>query len=159
MRTFLYVTGVMLVCGAAIAVADGSCMYQDRAYLNGSDSCQAGTRYVCENGVWQASEAPCSLQAALTEAGCEFGGQAFASGRIACASGTQQRCDHGRWDTLGTPCDGEVVPFSGFTRVSVPQRGCDYSRARFQPQAMMCQDGMTFICENGAWTNLRTPCE
>jgi hypothetical protein len=154
--------GVMLGCGAGLAFADGSCDYQDASYLNGSDVCQAGTRYRCDNEVWQRMDAPCALQSALAQDSCRYEGQFYASGRVNCQSGTQQRCDNGRWQSLGTPCDGAalvVYPEGGFVSLPVSVRTCRYRDAQFQAQSVMCKDGVTFICEGGAWTSLRTPCD
>jgi hypothetical protein len=160
---FVFVAlGVALACSAGLAFADGSCDYQGTSHLNGSDVCQAGDRFRCDNGTWLQMSGPCALQSELAQESCQYGGQLYASGRVNCQSGTQQRCDNGRWQSLGTPCDGAGVlvhPVGGYASLPVTVRTCLYRDAQFQAQAIMCKDGMTFICEGGAWTNLQTPCD
>jgi len=160
MRTLIVALGVTLVCGAGLAFADGSCDFQGKDYLNGSDICRAGTRYRCENSEWHALGTPCALQSALAQAGCEYLGESYPSGRVECQSGIQQRCDGGAWQSLGTRCDDTTVAtFSGFFARSVDDRTCAYGGAQFQEQSIMCRSGTTFLCEGGRWINQGAPCE
>jgi len=160
MRTLIIAFGLALAFVAVVAYADGSCSYQSADYLNGSDVCQAGIRYRCENGLWNRLDVTCALQSVLAETGCEYQGQAYASGRVNCQDGTLHRCDGGRWRSLGTPC-GEtpvIVYGSGFLPVSLDGQPCRYERGRFDAQTTMCTGGRTLICEDGEWTDIGAPC-
>ena len=160
MRTLIVALGAALICGAGLALADGGCDYQGKGYMNGSDVCQAGTRYQCKNGGWEMLGTACSLQSALSQASCEYLGESYPSGRVTCQSGMQQRCEQGQWQSLGTHCGDEaVVAFSGFVALAVDQETCVYRGAQFQAQTTLCRNGKTYLCEGGGWNDEGTPCE
>jgi hypothetical protein len=73
MRIVIIALGV-LVMVAGIALADGSCGYQGKEYLNGSDLCQEGTRYRCENSVWQQLSVPMRPRVAFLRSGVRVSG-------------------------------------------------------------------------------------
>jgi len=159
MRSLIVALCVTVICGAGVVVADGSCPYQGQDYMNGSDVCQAGSRYRCENSVWRGLGIPCALESVLSDAGCKYLGQSYPSGRVSCQSGMQQRCESGAWQSLGTHCgDLTVVAYNGYATLPVDQRGCSFGGADFQPQSVMCRDGSTFICEGGGWTDQGAAC-
>jgi hypothetical protein len=160
MRILMAALGILLVCGASRAVADGACDYEGQGYLNGSEVCQAGIRYLCVDTVWHQLSTPCPLQSVLSETSCEYEGQIYASGRVTCQSGIQQRCESGKWQSLRTECgDGGSVVSTGLLEAPVRPHTCLYRDAQFHSQSIMCKDHMSFICEGGSWVSLRTPCE
>jgi hypothetical protein len=151
---------VMLIAGVAsallagVAAAGDGCRYSGIAYSHGATVCQAGTEYRCDDGEWQSLAAPCKSGGASST--CEYDGTTYSAGATSCQSGTQYRCANGSWTSLAVACGvGVAPPAAG---APGPPRTCMLEGTTVASASTVCKEGVTFLCNDGDWRNLGTPC-
>lgn len=90
--------------------------------------------------------------------GCTYGGQTYSSGSAVCQSGTQYRCDGIQWQSIGVACQ---VSAAGDAPKVMPRapRSCVIGDATVANSSSVCRSGVTYRCDDGAWLNMRTPCQ
>lgn len=79
------------------------------SFFSGAASCQAGTQFRCEDGLWRSLALPCTLgdspiKAVPAGRTCMFDGVTVASSSTICRSGSTFLCNDGEWINLGTLC-------------------------------------------------------
>lgn len=86
-----------------------SCEFQSLAFPSGTLTCQAGSEYRCNDGVWNNLRTPCTRTAgdvpiAPIGRSCMFEGATVGSNSTICRSGVTFLCRDGEWMNLGTAC-------------------------------------------------------
>lgn len=152
MRTICASVLSLLVAGAA--VADDGCSFGGTDYSHGATTCQTGTQYRCDDGEWRSLGVQCKPGGDTTT--CEYLGTPYSPGSIGCQSGIQYRCDAGAWTSLGTACVVPVAPAAS----DAPRgtRTCMLEGSTVGSSSTVCKSGLTYVCEDGEWRNLGTPC-
>jgi len=147
--------GIGLLYAAGCAIAADNCTYKGTDYSHGSAVCQSGTQFRCDDGKWKGLGMACTQPMVLSKS-CEYKGYAYSAGAASCQAGTEFRCDNGSWKALGVACT-----VSGDTpiRVAPLRRTCMYEGATVSNLSSICKAGTTFLCEDGEWRNLGTPCQ
>jgi hypothetical protein len=147
--------GAALALGlAAPVVASDSCQYQGTKYSEGSTTCQSGSQYRCDDGEWKSLGVGCPAKE--TKA-CDFEGSAFSSGTTSCQAGVKYRCEDGNWRSLETACaaDQGTMPHV----VAAPgARTCMLEGSTVSNASTVCKSGTMYVCDDGDWRNLGTPC-
>jgi hypothetical protein len=149
-----------LMVGAAVlwggvAFAGDVCRYGGSNYSHGSTACQSGTQFRCDDGEWISMSIACPEKQAKS---CSFDGSNFSSGSASCQAGTQYRCTDGEWRSLGVACSAGDAP-----RIVVPvppaPRTCMLDGTTVASSSTVCKTGTTYLCDDGEWRNLGTPCK
>jgi hypothetical protein len=131
------------------------CRYQEATYSHGSNTCQSGTQYRCDDGQWKGWGRVCAENLPVAGKDCDLDGNVYSAGSARCLSGAQYRCDDGDWRSLALACiDGNDVP----ARVAPGERTCMYNGATVATQSTICKSGVAFHCEDGEWRNLGSGC-
>jgi len=146
-----------LAVGFATAAYAGhrECQYKDATYSDGANSCQAGTQFRCDDGKWKSEDVACKDKDAPKN--CEFSGTSYSSGSASCQSGVQYRCDDGTWKNLAVACAPDVV---AVPRVQPPPlKTCMMEGSTVSSSSTVCRSGEMYMCEDGQWRNLGTPCQ
>ncbi|HSQ00832.1 MAG TPA: hypothetical protein VL049_26705 [Candidatus Dormibacteraeota bacterium] len=151
--TSMLIAGVASAMLASAALADHGCRYSGIAYSHGSTVCQSGTQYRCDDGEWQSLAVQCNGDG--TSPICDYQGTSYSSGSTSCQTGTQYRCTDGVWKSLAVACSGgaplpDVAP--------QPPRTCMLEGTTVASASTVCKEGVTFLCNDGDWRNLGTPC-
>lgn len=149
---------VIAALGFAGVASAGTCAYEGVTYSHGSTTCQSGSQFRCDEGEWESIGIACPPKEVM-KSSCEFKGTTFSSGAASCQSGTQYKCEAGSWKSLGVACppDQAVVP----PRVPAGDapRTCMLDGSTVGHSSTVCKSGVTYLCENGEWRNLGTPCK
>ena len=146
--------GSALLASASLAVADDGCRYSGIAYSHGSTVCQSGTQYRCDDGEWQSLATKCSGDGASPT--CDYQGTSYSPGSTSCQTGTQYRCIDGGWKSLAVACGGSAPQASDVP--PQPPRTCMLEGTTVASASTVCKEGVTFLCNDGDWRNLGTPC-
>jgi len=153
-RAALLALGALLMAGSAFADAD--CTYKGAAYSHRSGVCQSGTQYRCDDGQWQALSIACAENPSAARNACALSGTSYYPGSVSCQSNTEYRCIDGSWASLGLTC----VPVPELAAARIPAgRTCMYDGATVETESAICKAGVTFRCNDGAWSNLGTACQ
>lgn len=94
---------------------------------------------------------------------CAYEGQSYSHGASICQAGTQYRCDDGEWQSQGMPCPGRAAQGAGGAGDApiVPATGaksCTLGDSTVSSASTVCKSGVTFLCTDGEWQSLGTPC-
>jgi hypothetical protein len=153
------IRSVLIACAASAALAapalarDG-CRYNSIAYSDGASVCQAGTQYRCDDGEWQSLASHCTGDGGSPN--CEYDGTSYSAGSTSCQAGTQYRCNDGTWKSLSVACAGRA-PLAGDAPPQ-PPRTCMLDGTTVASASTVCKQGVMFLCNDGDWRNLGTPC-
>ena len=91
----------------AVPPVGATCVFNSQSYSDGTEVCQSGMQYRCDEGVWTGLGTTCAAgdtMNAPSVRGCIIGGASVASGSSICRSGTTFRCADGNWVNVGTAC-------------------------------------------------------
>jgi len=139
---------------ASPVLAGDACTYNGVTYANGAAVCQSGSQYRCGDGEWQSMATKCKGDGG--DPTCEYQGTAFSPGSTSCQAGTQYRCSDGTWTSLSVACGGSA-PLAG-DAPPVPPRTCMLDGTTVASASTVCKQGVMFLCNDGDWRNLGTPC-
>lgn len=139
---------------AVPALARDGCRYESVAYSDGATVCQSGTQYRCDDGEWQSLAVNCKGGTAASS--CEYQGTSYSMGSTSCQAGTQYRCNEGTWKSLSVACGGSA-PLAGDAPPQ-PPRTCMLDGTTVASASTVCKQGVTYLCNDGDWRNLGTPC-
>lgn len=151
----ILVAGLVPAMLATAAFADTSCRYNGNSYSHGSSVCQSGTQYRCDDGEWNSLGVTCKGDGGA--ANCDYNGTGFSAGSTSCQSGTQYRCTNGQWTSLSVAC-GANPPSAGGDLAPNPPRTCMLAGTTVASASTVCKEGTTYLCNDGDWRNLGTPC-
>lgn len=152
------VAAVALVWHVGAAQADSGCRFGGVGYSDGATTCQSGTQYRCNDGEWESLAIQCSPpDKSASMKSCDYNGETFSAGATSCQASTQYRCVDGAWQSLAIACSGPA-PVAGDAPRAVPARTCMLDGTTVADSSTVCKAGVTFLCDDGAWRNLGTPC-
>jgi hypothetical protein len=158
MKKGLGVLAAAALAFAAPAWADDNCSFQGVGYSDGATTCQAGTQYRCDDGEWESLGVQCTPPGpAASLKNCEYSGHTFSSGATSCQANTQFRCMDGLWKSLEIAC-APAAPLAGDAPAAIPPRTCMIDGSTVADASTVCKQGVTYLCDNGAWRNIGTPC-
>jgi hypothetical protein len=146
-----------LTLGVAVAAQAGNreCHYNGSSFSNGATACQAGTQFRCDDGEWESLSVACGAKDTGAKS-CDYGGKTYSAGSASCQSGVQFRCENGMWNDLAVACSPDVV---AAPRVQpAPLRTCMMEGSTVASSSTVCKSGEMYMCEDGQWRNLGTPC-
>ena len=143
-------------CAAHNAQANSNehCFYRGTMYSEGSEACQAGTEFRCQDGDWRSLATTCGDSPRVASRTCEFDGISFSTGSASCQGGSQYRCEDGVWRSIGMNCTLGDSPL----RIVPSGRTCMFDGATVANSSTVCKSGTTFLCSDGEWVNLGTLC-
>jgi len=139
---------------ASAASASTGCKYDGVAYSDGSKVCQTGTQYRCDEGEWKSLLVQCKADSSPPN--CEYNGNNYSAGATSCQSGMQFRCSDGAWTNLSVACSPSA-PLASDAPRGAP-RTCMLEGTTVASASTVCKEGTTFLCNDGDWRNLGTPC-
>ena len=149
----------VLACHVVAAKADAGCSFGGVGYSDGATTCQSGTQYRCDDGEWESLAIQCSPPGpAASLKNCDYNGSTFSSGATSCQASTQYRCLDGIWKSLEVACAQPQPPVAGDAPRAVPSRTCMLDGTTVADSSTVCKAGVTFLCDDGAWRNVGTPC-
>ena len=130
------------------------CHYKNQTFSDGATACQAGTQFRCKDGEWKSLSVACADKDSPKS--CEYNGTSYSSGSASCQSGVQYRCDDGSWKDLAVACAPDVAEVP---RVQPPPlKTCMMEGSTVSSSSTFCRSGEMYLCEDGQWRNLGTPC-
>jgi hypothetical protein len=138
---------------ASAAFASTGCQYEGNAYSDGAKVCQTGTQYRCDGGEWKSLLVQCKADSSPPN--CEYNGNNYSAGATSCQSGMQFRCTDGAWTNLSVACSPSA-PVADAPR-GAPHT-CMLEGATVASASTVCKEGTTYLCNDGDWRNLGTPC-
>ena len=164
MRTLIAVTMVAGIAFAAAARADDrTCEFNGTMFSDGATTCQSGSQMRCDDGEWEGTGVACPTPAGApaplpaSPKPCDYQGTPFSSGAASCQAGTQFRCDDGTWRSLNIACRADTAadaPAAG----GLPRTCMNGDGSTVASGSTICRSGTTFVCANGEWESLNTPC-
>ncbi len=143
---------------AGAAGAHGKCSYQGTAYSEGATACQSGVQYRCDDGEWKSLSVQCPKEK-VSSLDCELNGNKYAAGSSSCQSGMKYRCDTGKWISLDTACVAGDAPRVAPVPVPAIGKTCMLDGSTVSHASTVCKSGTMFMCDNGEWRNIGTPCQ
>ncbi len=112
--------------------------------LNGSQKCESGFAYVCENGAWSEGLF-CEFGCDSDDLACNVEGECR-SGETKCEDNALYLCNAGHW-SRGLSCD------LGCDSVG---KECAKSNEAECTDGSRCVDGSKYVCQDGKWTFTQT---